>query len=98
MSFKLKKQSRVRVDWFRIIADINGKDFSMVAISQHIDVPRTTVIGWKNLNAEPKHDEGQRLLMLWHEITGKTTDEVPMIGSVMLYPKLFPQTVGNPTG
>ncbi|HWU35453.1 MAG TPA: hypothetical protein VN023_09495 [Methylovorus sp.] len=98
MSFKFKRQSRVRVDWFRVIADINGMGASMVAISQHIDVPRTTVIGWKNLNAEPKHDEGQRLLMLWHEITGKSTDAVPMVGSVMLYPRLCTQTVGNPTG
>jgi len=67
------------VDWFRVIADLNGKGLSLVAISEKISVPRTTVIGWKNLYAEPKHSTGERLVSLWCESFGASRDDLPVM-------------------
>lgn len=67
------------VDWFRVIADLNGKGLSLVAISEKISVPRTTVIGWKNLYAEPKHSTGERLVSLWCETMRVKRNDLPLV-------------------
>jgi hypothetical protein len=90
-----------RVDWFRIINDLirlpvtpPAVALNVSSIADAIDVPRTTVIGWCNLDAEPRFSDGEALLAFWISKTGKTAECVPMIGKVNIR---SPQIVGNPT-
>ncbi len=57
-----------RVDWFRIIADLNGRGLSTHDISSRIGVAQSTLIGWKNDGAEPRYSDGNKLIILWQEI------------------------------
>lgn len=52
-------------DWWRIITDLHMHGMSMVAISEVTHIPKSTLNGYKNLGAEPKHSDGMRLVNLW---------------------------------
>jgi hypothetical protein len=51
-------------DWWRIITDLQ-MHMTMVAMAEVTRIPRTTLIGFKNGNVEPKHADGEQLLQLW---------------------------------
>lgn len=51
-------------DWFRVICDLSRLGWSEYRISAAINVPKSTLIGWKQ-GAEPRYNDGQQLLNLW---------------------------------
>lgn len=65
-----------RVDWFRIMADLAHRGFSIRAVGFQIDVPRQTIDGWR-AGIEPRHDDGERLLRFWSQATGLSRLDVP---------------------
>jgi hypothetical protein len=64
------------IDWWRVIQDLHMHGMSVTAIAEAVYTPKSTVMGWKNLGAEPKHADGQRLLALW---TSRMVGEPPVI-------------------
>jgi hypothetical protein len=44
-------------DWFRVLMDLKRCGLSLEAIARQVEVSKSAVIGWKNLDAEPKHGE-----------------------------------------
>ncbi|KVF08978.1 MULTISPECIES: hypothetical protein [Burkholderia] len=69
----------VSVDWFRVLEDVRRADFTLAEIAQYTRIPRTTLLGYRNLGAEPKHYAGQTLLKLWAQVTGRQPDEAPTL-------------------
>lgn len=67
-----------RIDWFRVFDDLKRNGLSMYAVETRLSIPKSTMNGWK-AGAEPKYSEGERLLWLWGEITGKHRDEAPKV-------------------
>lgn len=67
------------VDWFRVLEDVRRADFTLAEIAQYTQIPRTTLLGYRNLGAEPKHYAGVTLLKLWAQVTGKPTDDAPTL-------------------
>jgi len=65
------------VDWFRVLLDLKREGMSLTAIAWQVDVSKSTVIGWKNLEAEPRYIDGHHLLRLWHTMTRRPMDEAP---------------------
>lgn len=61
----MTETDQVRVDWWRILNDLNTKGMGMRTISDLTSIPLATLAGYKNLNVEPKHADGERLLVLW---------------------------------
>lgn len=61
----MKATDEVRIDWWRIIADLSAKGMTMQRVSDLTSIPLSTLAGYKNLNVEPKHADGERLLVLW---------------------------------
>ncbi len=51
--------------WWRVIQDLHMHDYSMQDVAEITHIPRTTLQGYKNLDVEPKHADGERLLALW---------------------------------
>lgn len=76
--------SRIRVDWFRVMAELQGKGYSVTSISAAIDVPKSTLMGWRILDAEPRHSEGERLVGLWCQVMGQPRDAMPLNVSDLL--------------
>ncbi|MCW5643084.1 MAG: hypothetical protein KIT63_13380 [Rhodoferax sp.] len=61
--------TRQRVDWERIIADLIRSGFTITDIVQATGIPHTTLLGYRNLGAEPRHWAGETLLQLWRDRT-----------------------------
>lgn len=72
----LQPEPRRRVDWFRILADLTHRGFSIRTVGDQIDVPRQTICGWR-MGIEPRHDDGERLLRFWSQATGLSRLDVP---------------------
>lgn len=66
------------IDWFQVITDLGRHGYSAKAISDHLKIPKSTLLGWKQ-GAEPRYREGRRLVAFWCEITGKTQARLPMV-------------------
>lgn len=56
---------RLTIDWFRILSDLKAAGLGVYVISDLIDVPKATIMGWKNSGAEPRYSAGERLVELW---------------------------------
>ncbi|WP_070106306.1 hypothetical protein [Burkholderia plantarii] len=67
------------VDWFRVLEDVRRADYTLAEIAQYTRIPRTTLLGYRNLGAEPKHWAGVTLLKLWSQVTGNTAADAPTI-------------------
>lgn len=67
-----------RVDWFRVLVDLNRKGLHTAGIADHIRAPRTTVLGWKQ-GGEPCHADGEALVELWCRMLERTRDDLPTV-------------------
>ena len=47
-------EPETHIDWFNVLTDIKRHGISMYALSDHIDISRTTLIYYKS-GGEPKH-------------------------------------------
>lgn len=68
----------VRVDWFRVLAELQGRGYNLANISAAINVPKSTMMGWRNLDAEPRHADGERLIALWCRVCTLPRDALPL--------------------
>lgn len=68
------------IDWNRILLELSNRGYSVRMISVEIDIPRSTLDGWKNIpNTEPRYRDGRRLIALWCEVTGRSETEIPAV-------------------
>ncbi|MES2241882.1 MAG: hypothetical protein V4639_03325 [Pseudomonadota bacterium] len=67
-----EKPGRIRIDWFRVIVELEGKGYRPARIAATIGWPRGTVVGWRNYDAEPSHAGGEALVNLWIQVVGPT--------------------------
>jgi hypothetical protein len=65
------------VNWPAVLADLCGGRMNTYAVSELIGVPRSTLRGWLD-GSEPKHADGERVLLAWMKTTGRSRDRVPM--------------------
>ena len=68
----------IRVDWFRTIVELERSGYTPGSISAAIDVSRTTILGWRNYDAEPSHDAGERLIALWCQVHRQPREGLPL--------------------
>ncbi len=61
---------RIRIDWFRVIVELEGKGYKPNQIAACIGYPRGTLLGWRNYEAEPGHTAGEALVSLWIKVVG----------------------------
>ena len=54
-----------RYDWSRILLDLSMHGMTLQAVFEATGIPVSTLHGFKNLDAEPKYADGNRLLALW---------------------------------
>lgn len=71
------KNAPQRIDWFRVITTVLRSGYSIQALADEIGIARTTLIGWRQ-GAEPRYSEGERLVLLWGQVTGESRDKLPM--------------------
>ncbi|MCA1179806.1 MULTISPECIES: hypothetical protein [unclassified Pantoea] len=65
-----------KIDWFRVLADINRAGYSLQSIASEIDVVASTLIGWKK-GSVPRHHKGEALISMWCRVTKKDRKDLP---------------------
>lgn len=68
----------VKVDWFRVIVDVERAGYTHANISVAISVPRRTIGSWKAGTA-PRYEDGVRMLELWARVTGNRREIAPQV-------------------
>ena len=68
-----------KIDWFRVIVDLERSGYSHVSTAFSIGVAKRTVGGWKN-GSRPRFEEGEKLLQLWSRVLGKGQESAPRVG------------------
>lgn len=63
------------INWFRILADLKRSGWTHEQIAYQIDCNKTAVGNWAIGEFSPKFKNGEMLLLLWRQETGK--DDVP---------------------
>lgn len=56
---------QMRIDWFRVLADLRVQGYSLYSVADETGIPRKTLEGYRNHGAEPRHSDGELLLALW---------------------------------
>lgn len=77
MSNEARYRRRLRTDWFRLLADLQQRDYPNARVASILDVPPSTLRGWK-AGGEPAHADGNNLIELWCEVTARTHGDRPM--------------------
>lgn len=54
-----------RIDWWQMIEDLRRTGLSIEAIADAAKIPKSTLMGYRNQDAEPKHADGEQLKQLW---------------------------------
>jgi hypothetical protein len=70
----------MRIDWFRVFADLRKHGWTVPNIAEQIAIPRTTMRDWCNSGAEPRHCDGEMLIEFYCWALGRTRAELPMQG------------------
>lgn len=70
------------IDWFRVIVDLERAGWSHERVAA--ECLRSS--GWvqllKDLTRSPRHDDGEALLALWGQATGRARNDAPQIKPV----------------
>lgn len=78
MAFHKEPKNVLRVSWWAVIIELGRHGYTSIQIAAAIGCGGSTVRDWKNLDAEPGHVDGERLIALWRVVTGLPRDQVPM--------------------
>lgn len=68
-----------KIDWFRIIIDLERSGYPHVAIGAAVGVSKRAVGWWKD-GSKPRFEDGCRLIALWSNVTGKGQESAPKVG------------------
>lgn len=67
------------IDWFRVFADLNRVGVSTRHAAHLIGVSKATVTAYAANLTQPRWREGEAIVLLWCERTGKLREEVPTL-------------------
>lgn len=64
-----------KINWFRVIIDLERSGYSHSSIGIAVGSPKSTVQGWKQ-GSTPKFEDGERLIELWQTVTENGRESV----------------------
>lgn len=63
-------QHGIRIDWWQVTMDLQAAGLSLKRISEETLIPWSTLQGYRNHGAEPRHRDGEALLAVWRRYAG----------------------------
>jgi hypothetical protein len=72
-----RQRYRMRIDWFRVLADLERLGMNNRSIARHLGIPKSTIAYWKAGN-DPRHSDGEHLIELWCETVHKPREGLPI--------------------
>jgi hypothetical protein len=67
-----------RVDWFRILVQLQGEGYSLHGIAHFTGIPKASLLGYKQ-GIQPTYNTGVKLIHCWAQATGKATSDAPIV-------------------
>jgi hypothetical protein len=67
------------VDWPRIIADLRKAGHTHATIAKRIGAHEQRVRKWQEIESQPRHDDGERLLALWCVVMTRERHTAPLV-------------------
>lgn len=74
----VKQEPVERVDWFRMLTQMQAEGYSLHGVAFFIGIPKSTLIAYKQ-GMQPSYNVGARIIRCWAEVTGNDPAAVPMI-------------------
>ncbi len=68
----------IRIDWFRVLVQPKNKGFSLYAVADLTEIPKSTLNGYKQ-GSQPSYHHDVRLLRFWSQVTGQPQDAAPTV-------------------
>jgi hypothetical protein len=58
--------------------ELEQKGYRLNQIAAAVDIPRRTLLDWRNINTEPSHAGGERLIGFWCQVMRLPRDALPL--------------------
>jgi hypothetical protein len=79
MALRARKYEAIaRIDWWMILDQLTKAGHPPKKVCFILELAPSTLSGWKNEAKEPRHYDGERLITLWIDVTGKGRDQLPI--------------------
>lgn len=66
------------VDWKEVFLQLQREGWSTHEIAHFTGISKSTFMGWKNDDAQPRHPEGERMIAFWSQALAKHREQLPM--------------------
>lgn len=66
------------VDWKEVFLQLQREGWSTHEIAHFTGISKSTFMGWKNDDAQPRHAQGERMIAFWAQALAKHRDQLPM--------------------
>ncbi|SDI65112.1 hypothetical protein SAMN04487926_12146 [Paraburkholderia steynii] len=66
------------VDWSRILDDVRRAGYTVSEVAYYTQIPKSTLLGYRNHGAEPRHSAGSKLLRFWAQATYADERQPPL--------------------
>lgn len=67
------------VAWALIVADLKSRGHTNETIAKRIGATEGRVRKWVEIDCQPRHDDGERLLAMWCQVTGRQRETAPVV-------------------
>lgn len=68
-----------RVNWQAVLQALRDHGYGDAHVARRIGATRQRVRKWREIHTQPRHDDGERLLAMWAEVTRQPRDTAPRI-------------------
>lgn len=85
-----------KVDWFRVLTDLRYCGLTLRVISACTGISKATLLDLRNQDADPRMLQGELILELWCQTTGRPIGEAPRHGDPR--PTINPRRPGTLEG
>jgi hypothetical protein len=69
-----------RIDWFRVLTDLDRAGYSGRMVSATLGIPYTTLKAWLYNGSDPRFQDGEAVVGLWIRVTQRAMEDVPRTG------------------
>lgn len=67
------------VDWVSVVRDLIAAGQTFASIASRTGAQKDRVKKWVQIECQPRHDDGERLIELWIVVTRRARDSLPIV-------------------
>lgn len=67
------------VDWPTLVRELIAQGLTMHVIGKRIGCGQERIRKWVSIECQPRHDDGERLLLLWCDVMRRRREDAPVV-------------------